>query len=40
MTDRIYHPIKTMDSIHRYMAPVRELLAAIREDEELRAGMR
>jgi hypothetical protein len=40
MTDRIYHPIKTMDSIHRYMAPVRELLAAIREDEELLAGMR
>jgi hypothetical protein len=40
MTDRIYHPIKTMDSIHRYMAPIRELLTEIREDEKLLAGMR
>jgi hypothetical protein len=40
MTDRIYHPIKTMDSFYRYMAPVRDLLARIREDEELLAGMR
>ncbi|MDR1411110.1 MAG: DUF5716 family protein [Spirochaetaceae bacterium] len=40
MTDRIYHPIKTMDSFYRFMSPVRELLAEIREDEELLAGMR
>jgi hypothetical protein len=40
MTDRIYHPIKTMDSFYRYMAPVRDLLAQIREDEALLAGMR
>jgi hypothetical protein len=40
MTDRIYHPIKTMDSFYRYMAPVRDLLAHIREDEALLAGMR
>jgi hypothetical protein len=40
MTDRIYHPIKTMDSFYRYMAPVRDLLARIREDEALLAGMR
>jgi hypothetical protein len=40
MTDRIYHPIKTMDSFYRYMAPVRDLLVHIREDEALLAGMR
>jgi hypothetical protein len=40
MTDRIYHPIKTMDSFYRFMAPVRELLVKIREDEDLLAGMR
>jgi hypothetical protein len=40
MADRIYHPIKTMDSIHRYMTPIKDILAAIREDEELMAGMR
>jgi hypothetical protein len=40
MTDRIYHPIKTMDSFYRYMAPVRDLLMQIREDEALLAGMR
>jgi hypothetical protein len=40
MTDRVYHPIKTMDSFYRYMIPVRELLAKIREDEALLEGMR
>jgi hypothetical protein len=40
MTDRIYHPIKTMDSFYRYMAPVRDLLLRIRENEDLLAGMR
>ncbi|MDR2343953.1 MAG: DUF5716 family protein [Spirochaetaceae bacterium] len=40
MTDRIYHPIKTMDSFYRYMSPVRELLAGIQEDEALLSGMR
>jgi hypothetical protein len=40
MTDRIYHPIKTMDSFYRYMAPVQELLAKIRADENLLAEMR
>jgi hypothetical protein len=40
MTDRIYHPIKTMDSFYRYMAPVRDLLMNIREDEALLGGMR
>ena len=35
MSDRIYHPIKTMDSIHRYMAPIQNLLVAILTDDEL-----
>lgn len=40
MSDRIYHPIKTMDSIHRYMAPIQEILSDILADEELMNGMR
>jgi hypothetical protein len=40
MTDRIYHPIKTMDSIHRYMAPIRDILVKLREDEKRIAEMR
>jgi hypothetical protein len=39
MSDRIYHPIKTMDSFYRYMTPVRELLAKIKDDEALLEGM-
>jgi hypothetical protein len=40
MTDRIYHPIKTMDSFYRYVAPVQDLLMRIRKDEALLTGMR
>ncbi|MDR1142860.1 MAG: DUF5716 family protein [Spirochaetaceae bacterium] len=40
LADRIYHPIKTMDSIHRYRTPVREILSKIQEDGELISGMR
>lgn len=40
LADRIYHPIKTMDSIHRYRAPVREILSNIRENGALISGMR
>jgi hypothetical protein len=40
MSDCIYHPIKTMDSIHRYMAPIQEILSDILADEELMSGMR
>lgn len=40
MADLIYHPIKTMDSIHRYMAPIQEILSDILADEELLSGMR
>jgi len=29
LTDRIYHPIKTMDSVYRYMTPIRSILTEI-----------
>ncbi|MDR1193977.1 MAG: DUF5716 family protein [Peptococcaceae bacterium] len=32
LADRIYHPIKTMDSVYRYMAPIREILADVLGD--------
>jgi len=40
MSDHIYHPIKTMDSVHRYMAPIQNLLADILANEELLRSMR
>jgi hypothetical protein len=40
MSDRIYHPIKTMDSIHRYMAPIQNILSDILVDENLMRIMR
>ena len=35
LADRIYHPIKTMDSVYRYMAPIREILIDVLGDSEL-----
>jgi len=35
MSDRIYHPIKTMDSIHRYMTPIQNILTDTLGNEEL-----
>lgn len=29
MSDKIYHPIKTMDSVHRYMVPIQNLLTDV-----------
>lgn len=40
MSDRIYHPIKTMDSIHRYMAPIQNILSDILADDNLMRIMR
>jgi hypothetical protein len=40
MTDRIYHPIKTMDSVHRYMTPIKDILTKLKLDETLIANMR
>jgi len=40
MSDRIYHPIKTMDSVHRYMVPIQSLLTDILADENLLKTMR
>jgi len=40
MSDRIYHPIKTMDSVHRYMVPIQSLLADLMADNQLMRIMR
>jgi hypothetical protein len=39
MADRIYHPIKTMDSIYRYKAPIQDMLSDIIADENLRESI-
>jgi hypothetical protein len=40
MSDQIYHPIKTMDSVHRYMSPIQNLLTEIINNEELMQSVR
>jgi hypothetical protein len=40
MADHIYHPIKTLDSVHRYMSPIQSLLADIMANEDLMLSMR
>jgi hypothetical protein len=40
LVDRIYHPIKTMDSIYRYMAPVREILTEVLGDADMMDSLR
>ena len=40
MSDSIYHPIKTMDSVHRYMAPIQGILSDILAREDLLQSMR
>lgn len=40
MADRVYHPIKTMDSVHRYMVPIQGLLADILANKDLMQSMR
>jgi hypothetical protein len=40
MSDRVYHPIKTMDSVHRYMVPIQNLLAEILANEDIVQSMR
>ncbi|GHU43800.1 hypothetical protein FACS1894111_10010 [Clostridia bacterium] len=40
MSDRIYHPIKTMDSVHRYMAPIQKILSDLLANEEQLQNMR
>jgi hypothetical protein len=40
MSDRVYHPIKTMDSVHRYMAPIQNLLAEVLANEDFLQSMR
>ena len=38
-SDRVYHPVKTMDSFYRYTGPIRSILADVHADEELIAQM-
>jgi hypothetical protein len=40
LADRIYHPIKTMDSVYRYMAPIRQMLTAVLGNAEILESMR
>jgi hypothetical protein len=40
LVDRIYHPIKTMDSVYRYMAPIIEILADVLGNPEMMENMR
>lgn len=35
LADRVYHPVKTMDSIFRYSGPIRNILTDVHYDEEL-----
>jgi hypothetical protein len=40
LADRIYHPIKTMDSVYRYKAPVIEILTDMLGDDEMMESIR
>ena len=40
LVDRIYHPIKTMDSVYRYMTPIMETLTEVLGNQELMESMR
>ncbi len=35
LSDNMYHPIKTLDSIHRYMTPIQNILAEVLNDDEI-----
>jgi hypothetical protein len=40
LTDRIYHPIKTMDSVYRYITPIKEILNNVLGIPEMMNEMR
>jgi len=40
LSDQIYHPIKTMDSVHRYKSPIQLLLLEILSNQELIQSVR
>jgi len=40
LVDRIYHPIKTMDSVYRYMEPIMNILGNVLLDTEMMDNMR
>ena len=39
LIDRIYHPIKTMDSVYRYSRPIQEILINVLGDDNLLSSM-
>lgn len=39
LSDRYYHPIKTLDSVYRYMGPIQELIASISREEQFVEAM-
>lgn len=39
LADRIYHPIKTMDSVYRYVTPIREILNDVLGDSGIMDNM-
>lgn len=39
MADRIYHPVKTMDSVFRYSGPIQNILSDLRYNEKLLGEM-
>jgi F0F1-type ATP synthase delta subunit len=40
LSDRIYHPIKTMDSFYRYQSPIQSMLTGIYANESMLNAMR
>jgi len=39
LTDRVYHPIKTMDSVYRYITPISEILMGVLGNDDMMDNM-
>jgi len=40
LVDRVYHPIKTMDSVYRYITPISEILSGVLGNDDMMDNMR
>ena len=40
LADRVYHPIKTMDSVYRYITPISEILKGVLGNDDMLDNMR
>ena len=40
LADRVYHPIKTMDSVYRYITPINEILMGVLGNDDMIDNMR